>query len=109
MDFLVHRAFYPVLMAQRTGPNKALIERLQETTRNEIERFRSYRSIAEVMINFRRELTSGHKQSLCSDLRMLNLPVIGDLRDDLEEKARELGLDTDTLLTALYPTSRVGV
>ncbi len=92
VTFLVHRAFYPVLMAERTGPNKAMIEHVQNATHKEIERFRSYGSAAELIANFERDLRSGSATSLYSDLKRLNLPVIGDVREEFERKARELGV-----------------
>ena len=92
VDFLVHRAFYPVLMAQRTGPDKAMIEQVQGATYREIERFRAYGSADEVVDNFRRDLESEFATSLYHDLKRLDLPVIGDLREAFERKARELGL-----------------
>ena len=102
VDFIVHRVFYPVLMAQRAGPNKALIERLQDAARREIERFRNYGSVEEVLNGFQRDVSSPPAKDNYSDLRSLNLPVISDLHEDFERKARELGLDPDTLLTSPF-------
>lgn len=92
VEFLVHRAFYPVLMAQRAGPNRAMIEQVQDATYREIERFRGYGSADEVIVNFKRDLSSEFATSHYHDLKRLNLPVIGDVREDFERKARELGL-----------------
>ena len=105
VDFLVHRAFYPVLMAQRSGPHKARVEHVQDTARTEIERFRSCGSIEDVVASFKRDLRSRPAKDVHSDLRLLNLPVLSDLREDFEQKARELGFEPDTLLTSPYPTS----
>ena len=108
VDFLVHRTFYPVLMAQRVGPHKAKIEHVQDVTRTEIERFRSYGSIEDVVVNFKRDLRSNPAKDVHSDLRLLNLPVISDLREDFERKARELGFDPNTLLTSPDSISNMG-
>ncbi len=108
VDFLVHRAFYPVLMTQRTGPHKATIEQVQHATRAEIERFRSYGSIEDVIASFERDLRSKPARSIYSDLKLLNLPVISDVREDFERKVRELGFDPDTLLTSSYSTPNTG-
>ena len=91
VDFLVHRAFYPVLMVQRTGPDKAVIERVQGATYRNIERFRGYGSADDVIANFTHDLESELATGLYVDLRRLDLPVGGDLRKDFELKARQLG------------------
>lgn len=92
VDFVVHRAFYPVLMAQRTGPHKARVERAQEAARTEIERFRRCKSAEDVVATFWRDLRPGPASRIHSELRSLNLPVISDLREGFEQKARELGV-----------------
>ena len=101
VDFIVHRAFYPVLMADRTGPHRARIEHVQAATRAEIERFRSYGSAEEVISSFQRDLQSRPTKSINSELKLLHLPMIDDFRDDFERKARELGYEPATLLTSL--------
>jgi hypothetical protein len=108
VDFLVHRTFYPVLMAQRAGPHKAKIEHVQDATRTEIERFRSYGSIKDVAVNFERDLRLRPASSIRSDLRLVSLPVLGDVHEEFERKARELGFDPNTLLTSPDSISNMG-
>ena len=93
VQFLLHKAFYPVLMAQRDGPDRTKIEHVQEATRAEIERFRSYRSAEEVMVNFQRDLNSKPAKTIHSELKALNLPIINDVREEFERKAKELGVN----------------
>lgn len=102
VDFVVHRVFYPVLMLQRTGPHKARIEHIQDATRAEIDRFRGYKSVEEVIANFKHDLRSKPAKGINSELKLLNLPVLHDLHEDFERKARELGYEPDTLLTSPY-------
>jgi hypothetical protein len=93
VDFLIHRAFDPVLKAEPAGSDadKAKLERVQKATRAEIERFRAYGSAEEVVVNFKRDLISAPAKKVHEELRALGLPTIDDLRDEFEEKARKLG------------------
>jgi hypothetical protein len=108
VDFLVHQAFYPVLMTDRAGPNKAMIAHVQEAIHAEIDRFRGYKSAEEVIANFNRDLRSKPGKDIHSELKLLNLPVLHDLHEDFERKARELGFEPDTLLTSPYPLPHKG-
>lgn len=101
VDFIIHRAFYPVLMADRAGPHRAMIEHVQAATRAEIDRFRGYGSAEEVIDGFERGFRSRPARDIHSKLKLLDLPVIDDLRDDFEHKVRELGLDPNNLLSSL--------
>jgi len=94
VDFLVHLAFYPVLMMQRRGPNKAVIEHVQEATYNEIQRFRGCTSAQEVVAVFEQDVRSGPAVSINSELRELRLPALADVRDEFEQKAHDLGVMT---------------
>ncbi len=100
MDFIVHQAFYPVLMVDRASANREMVEQLQNAARAEIKQFRSCRSVGEVVISFKRDLGAKSASDIHAKLRLLHLPVIHDLRDDFEHKARELGFEPDTLLTS---------
>jgi len=100
VDFIVHRAFYPVLMADRTGPNKAVVEQLQSVTRAEIERFRSCKSLKEVIETFERNRQMQLDTDLHVDLRVFRLPVLNDLKIDFERKVYELGRARKTTLIA---------
>jgi len=99
VDFIVHRSFYPVLMVNRVGPDRAIIEHVQEAVRAEIARYRSYRSIEEVIASFKRDVKE-RPANIYSDLKLLHLPVISDLKDEFESKARQLGFEPETLLTS---------
>jgi hypothetical protein len=109
VDFVVHRVFYPVLMLQRTGPHKARIEHMQDTTHAEIERFRTYGSIEEVVVNYKRYFESESARNIGLDLELLNFPTSSDVHEGFEKKVRELGFEPDTFLTSLDLTSNAGL
>ena len=94
VELLLHKAFYPVLMANRNGPAKTKIEHVQEATRAEIDRFRSYMSAEEVIVNFKRDINSTPTKDICAELKLLNFPVITDVREEFERQARELGVSS---------------
>lgn len=60
VDFLVQRAFDPVLKARvdGSGAEQAKLGCVQDATRAEIDRFRAYGSAEEVVVNFKRDLSS---------------------------------------------------
>ena len=90
VDFIVHQAFYPVLMVDRASPNRAMIQNLQDLTRTGIARFRSCRSLKEVIDNFERDRRM--QSDIHADLKLLKLPVLSDLRQDFERKVYDLGV-----------------
>lgn len=95
VEFLVHRAFDPVLKARADHYSPAERERLtrvQDATRAEIERFRGYRSAEEVVVNFKRDLTSQPAKRVHAELAALRLPTLGDVREEFERRARGLGV-----------------
>ena len=95
VDFLIERAFEPVLRAKsegRSDPEKRKLEHVQDATRKEIERFRNYGSAEEVVTNFRRDLDSEPAKRIHRELKSLGMPTLNDIRDEFETKARELGV-----------------
>ena len=109
VDFIAHRIFYPLLMVDRAGRHKAMIEQVQAATRAKIDRLRSYGSAAEVIDSFERDLRSGPAQDITCELKLLHLPVIDDLRDEFERKARELGFEPGSLLSSFSANSENGM
>ncbi|YBV98304.1 hypothetical protein M1D80_16100 [Phyllobacteriaceae bacterium JZ32] len=98
VDFVVERAFDPVMKAKPDGRSESERRKLkdvQEATRAEIERFRDYGSAREVLVNFRRDLDSDPAKKIHAELKALDLPTINDIRDEFEEKARKLGVEAD--------------
>ena len=94
-DFLIDRAFEPVLRARpdgRSDADKKKLADVQDATRKEIERFRHYGSAAEVVTNFRRDLDSEPAKKIHRELHALDLPTLNDLRDEFEKKADGLGV-----------------
>jgi hypothetical protein len=97
VDFLVKKAFNPVLHAKadsRSGADKRKLEHVRDATRAEIERYRAYGSAEEVVTNFRRDLHSRAAKKVHAELQSLHLPTLGDIRDEFEDKARELGVES---------------
>ncbi|MDT7952081.1 MAG: hypothetical protein RQ966_11315 [Acetobacteraceae bacterium] len=94
VEFLVRRAFDPVLQAKPSGSDaeRQKLERVQKATQAEIERFHGYGSAEEVVVNFKRDLSSTPAKKVHEELRALGLPTLNDFREEFEEKARELGV-----------------
>ena len=98
VEFLVRRAFDPVLAAKGNGrseADKVTLERVQKATRAEIDRFRGYGSAEEVVLNFKRDLNSKPAKRIHSELKGLNLPTINDLREEFERKMSELDIPAE--------------
>ncbi|MER8827747.1 hypothetical protein NKH73_06795 [Mesorhizobium sp. M0938] len=65
---------------------------MQQATKTEIERYRNYDSAQQVVVNFKRDLSSDAAKKVHSQLRRLHLPTIEDIKDGFEDKARKLGV-----------------
>ncbi|HEX6956665.1 MAG TPA: hypothetical protein VF194_01645 [Ferrovibrio sp.] len=95
VDFLEDHAFSPVLRAkphQYAASQQRMLEDVQRATRAEIDRFRDYRSAEDVVINFKRDLSSGAAEKIHRELRRLNLPTVNDLEGDFMRLADDLGV-----------------
>ncbi len=95
VDFLIKKAFNPVMHAKPDGRSDAeqkKLDRVREATRAEIERYRNYGSAEEVVTNFKRDLHSTAAKKVHAELKSLHLPTLDDIRDEFEEKARDLGV-----------------
>src|SRR4051794_14260065 len=96
VGFVIRKALDPVLRAKPDGKSEAdkkNLERVQDATRSEIERYRKYGSAEEVVTNFKRDLHSSAAKKIHSELDQLGLPTINDIREEFEAKARDLGVD----------------
>ncbi|WEX74296.1 hypothetical protein PYH37_001698 [Sinorhizobium numidicum] len=95
VDFLVKRAFDPVMKARpdgRSDADRRKLEHVQKATQSEIERFRGYDSAEEVVVNFKRDLDSRAAKKIHAELKELKLPTINDIRDEFEKEASALGV-----------------
>ena len=95
VDFVVARALEPVMRARpdgRSQVDRRKLQHVQDATRAEIERYRNYGSAEDVVVNFRRDLSSRAAEKVHRALRALDLPTIEDIRDALEAKAEDLGV-----------------
>lgn len=89
------KAFDPVMRAKPDGRLQSETDRLehvQQATRAEIERYRGYKSAEALVTNFKRDLHSAAAKKIHAELRRLGLPTIEDIKDEFEQKARELGV-----------------
>lgn len=96
VDFLIRKAFDPVLHAKPDGRSEAerkKLEHVQDATRAEIDRYKGYGSAKEVVINFKRDLDSSAAKKVHAELHALKLPILNEIRDEFEEKARDLGIE----------------
>ncbi|SRR5579883_590124 len=92
-EFIIRKAFDPVLRAKadgRSDADKRALEHVQKATQAEIERYRNYGSAEEVLTNFKRDLRSPPAKKVHAELRRLNLPTIQDIEDEVEKKAEAL-------------------
>lgn len=95
VDLVVDRALDPVMRADprgRSETDKGKLADVQRATEAEIKRYRDYDSAREVVVNFRRDLSSDAAKKIHRELRDLNLPTLHDIRDEFEDKASELGV-----------------
>jgi len=95
VDLIIRRAFEPVMHKKGDGLNPAEQDKLahvQKATQAEIDRFHGYDSAQEVLVNFRRDLNSEPAQKIHRELKAHDLPTINDIRDEVEEKALDLGV-----------------
>jgi hypothetical protein len=96
VDFLVKKAFDPVLHAKTDGRSEAdkrKLEHVRDATQAEIERYRDYGSAEEIVTNFHRDLHSTAAKKVHAELKSLHLPTLDDIRDEFEDKVRELGVE----------------
>jgi hypothetical protein len=96
MEFLKRRVFDPVMRADESGRSDAEKRKLQDVkdaTRSEIDRYEHYDSAQELVVNFKRDLSSDPAEKIHRESRALGLPTLPDVRDEFEKKARDLGLN----------------
>ncbi|WP_407118869.1 hypothetical protein [Bradyrhizobium sp. LMG 9283] len=98
-NFVISKAFNPVMRAKADGRSEAdrkSLEHVQKATRAEIERYRNYGSAEDVTVNFKRDLNSRAAKKAHAELRHLHLPTIDDIKDEFEQKARDLGVKSSS-------------
>ena len=78
---------------RRSEAEKKKLDHVREATRAEIDRYRNYGSAEEVVTNFKRDLHSSAAKKVHNELKSLHLPTLDDIRDEFEEKARDLGVN----------------
>jgi hypothetical protein len=93
VHFLEHKAFRPVMDARPDrypASKRDTLQDMQRRTQSEIDRFRGYGSAHEVVVNFKRDLSSEPAKKVHRALHDLGLPTVEDVRDDFEKLAEEL-------------------
>lgn len=97
VDLLDREAFQPVLNARADdfqGADRDRLERVQDATRRERDRYRNdYGSAEEVRRQFRSDLSSQPARDVQRDLKALGLPTLPDVEDDFETLSRDLGVE----------------
>ncbi|WP_428483447.1 hypothetical protein [Rhodopila sp.] len=94
-EFVINEVLDPVMKARPDtleDADRPVLEHLQQATRAEIERYRAYGSAEEVLVNFRRDLTSRPAKKVHAELNRLGLPTLLDIRDRFEDLARSRGV-----------------
>ena len=95
VEFLIREAFDPVLKANPSGRSEhdqRKLEDVKQATEKEVERFRNYASVEEVLTNFRHDLSSAPAKKVQNELTRLQLPTLHDVRDAFERRAEALGV-----------------
>jgi transcription initiation factor TFIIIB Brf1 subunit/transcription initiation factor TFIIB len=96
MEFLKRRVFDPVMRADGSGRSDAEKRRLKDVkdaTRSEIDRYEHYESAQELVTNFERDLHSDPAEKIQRECKQLGLPILPEVREEFERKARDLGLN----------------
>ena len=99
LELVRSKAFEPVMRAraeERSDAERRKLEDVQQATKAEIERYENYSSAEELVTNFKRDLSSDAARKIHRELKSLGLPTIGDIRDEFEKKARDLGVQAST-------------
>ena len=92
LAFLDRRVFDPILHASANTYSEADQKKLkdvQDRTRSEKERFRTYGSAHEVIENYKRDLHSRTAKRVNSELEHLKLPTLPSVEDEFLKKAGE--------------------
>lgn len=95
LDCLDETAFQPVLRADAEDypeDKRDVLRDVQRATRSERDRFRGYDTAEKVVDMFRDDLSSEPAQKIQRELHDLDLPTLGDVRDEFENLARDLGV-----------------
>lgn len=92
LRFLDSHVFTPILRKSPNDYSKADQDKLkdvQERTQTEKERFRSYNSAEEVVVNFKRDLHSEAAKPVNAELERLKLPTLSSVREEFLKEAGE--------------------
>ena len=97
LDFLDQKAFQPVLKTSlddyKNENQLQMLVEVQERTRSTRQRYHnSYTSAADVLKNFRSDLSSEAAKIVHADLRSLGLPALPEVKQEFEQLADELGV-----------------
>ncbi|HEY0908935.1 MAG TPA: hypothetical protein VGD75_01740 [Bradyrhizobium sp.] len=95
LEFVIRKAFDPVMRAKPDDlaeADRRTLEHVQKATQAEIDRYRNYGSAEKVATNFHRDLSSAAAKKVHAQLRHLHLPTIEAIREEFDDKVRELGV-----------------
>ncbi len=96
--FLDRKAFNPVLKASPKAGSAAeskKLEKLQQKTESQKQRYRSYKSAGQIRQEFNDDLHSQQAKKVESDLKKLGLPTQKDVAEEFFRLADRLGITSD--------------
>ena len=96
--FLERRAWNPILKApgkRYDGADAKRLERVQQKTQAQRERYEKYRSAGEVLQHFRGDLSSQAAKKPNADLHALKLPTQADVADEFFKLAERLKVEPE--------------
>ena len=97
LRFLDQKAFDPILRASEeradSDPERQKLEHVKRATERTKQRYhRDYTSAREVHDRYLDDLSSEAAQSVNRDLEALDLPQMGDFRDEFQQLSKRLGV-----------------
>src|SRR5579863_6802391 len=91
LHFLDQRVYDPMLHASPNRYSEAdqrKLKDVQDRTKSEKERFRTYSSAKEIVDNYKSDLHSSTAKRVNSELEKLKLPTLPSVKDDFLRPAR---------------------
>lgn len=95
LQFLDQYAFRPIFEASARGADRAALRDAQASTRRQRDRYRGYASAEEIRERIMEDIHAAAAAEVNRELARLSLPRFADLREDFEQRCRELGLGPD--------------
>ena len=92
----LRKAFDPILKKSKedydTEAKQKKLEDVKKSTEKEKQRFHNYNTAEDIRKNFQRDLNSESAKKVHSDLKVLDLPPLPELKDEFFELCDKLGI-----------------